>query len=89
MTHTFTAAAVAIAFMIPATSALADAHEDAEACNSMLATSVGMALDEEGIDTANACALSVADLAQIKGLLDTDGMGSRAQIEQILADAGQ
>lgn len=83
MTRTLTL--VATAFALSAGAAFADAHADAEACNSMLATAVGNQLMEEGFDMARACDLTVAELAQIKALMDEEGMGARGQIEQILA----
>lgn len=83
MTRTLTL--VAAAMTLSTGIAFADAHMDPEACNSMLATAVGNQLVEEGFDMARACDLTVAELAQIKGLMDEEGMGAREQIEMILA----
>lgn len=79
----------AIAVVMSAGFVSAGSHEEGEACTNMLATAVGLRLEAEGVDVGNACNLSVSDLATIKTLLDTDGMGARSQIEQILADAGE
>lgn len=67
--------------------ATAATSEETEACMSMLASAIGMQLESEGFDMANACNLTVAQLAQIKDLLETDGMGARTRIDLILADA--
>ena len=71
--------------VLSATSALAD--EQSDKCMSMLGSAIGMQLENEGFDMANACNLTVAQLAQIKDLLETEGMGSRSRIELILAEA--
>ena len=79
-----TAAALAIASVAPLH---AQTQDD---CMNMLTLAVGNALDAQGFDTSNICALSVAQLAQIKGAIEEDGMNNstRQLIEGILADAG-
>lgn len=79
----------AVAIVISAGVVSAGSHAEGEACMNMLATAIGLRLESEGVEVGNACNLSVADLATIKSLLDTDGMGARGQIEQIIADAGE
>ena len=59
-------------------------------CMNMLTAAVGSSLDAQGFDTSGICDLTVAELATIKGMLETDGMNNttRQSIEAILADAG-
>jgi hypothetical protein len=59
-------------------------------CSDMLTVAVGSALDREGFDTSNICDLTVADLAQIRAMLEEDGMSNnvRQSIELILAGEG-
>jgi hypothetical protein len=56
----------------------------------MLTGALYNALAAEGIDTANINELSLAEIAQIRNLLDEEGMGAsqRQQIENILENAG-
>ena len=89
MTLKLSILAPAFLVLISAGASIAGSHEGSEACTSMLAVAVGQQLEAEGIDVSNACELSVSDLATIKNLLETDGMGARVQIEQVLADAGK
>lgn len=86
MTRNLTLLTSALFMLLPMGAAFA--ADDLAGCNSMLETAVGYELQAEGIDTANACDLTLTQLAQIKSLLDQDGMGSRAQIELILSEAG-
>ena len=88
MNKKFAALASAMSLVFAAGVANADAHANSEVCVSMLATAVGMQLETEGFDMANACELSISDLALIKNLLETEGMGSRVKIEKVLSDAG-
>ena len=88
MTRRSSAFAAIFALALAPVMATAGSHVDADSCNSMLAESVGMQLDIEGFDTVNACDLTVAQLAEIKNLLTTEGMGARVRIEQILANEG-
>jgi len=64
--------------------------QSAEDCMGMLTIAVGSALDREGFDTTNICNLTVGQLAQIRSMLEEDGMSSnvRGSIERILAEAG-
>ncbi len=84
MNRKMTLLAPAFFLMLPVGVAFADAHQDAEMCNSMLATSVGMELATEGFTMVNACDLTVSQLAQIKNLLDTEGMNARVRIQAVL-----
>jgi hypothetical protein len=79
-----TAAALALASVAPLH---AQSQDD---CMSMLTLAVGNALDAQGFDTSRICELTVAQLAQIKSMIEEDGMNnaSRQAIEGILADAG-
>lgn len=79
-----TAAALAIASVGPLH---AQTQDD---CMNMLTLAVGNALDAQGFDTANICDLSIAELAQIKGAIEQDGMNNntRQLIEGILASKG-
>lgn len=76
------------AFLVLLAVSAAQADEQSDKCMSMLGTAIGMQLDAEGFDMTNVCSLNLAQLAEIKDILETEGMGSRARIEQILADAG-
>ncbi len=66
---------------------MAVAQEDLAGCTTMLESAVGHRLQAEGLDTSNACDLTVSQLAQIRVLLDDDGMGSRDRIQLILSEA--
>lgn len=88
MIKTLTFAAPAVLLLISAGAAVAQ-NDDLAACNSMLEIAVGTALEAEGLDTSNACNLSVSELAQIKNLLEQDGMQSRDRIQLILTSAAE
>lgn len=79
--------APALVMLMPVGTAFA--QDDLAGCNTMLETAVGHGLQAEGLDTTNACNLTVLQLAQIKSLLDEDGMGSRSAIELILSRAAE
>jgi len=78
------AAAIVTAGILPAH---AQSQQD---CSNMLTVAIGSALDREGFDTSGICDLTVADLAQIRAMLEEDGMSNnvRQSIEQILAGEG-
>jgi len=77
--------APALVLLLPVGAAMA--QDDLAACTGMLETAVGVALQSEGLDTTNACDLTVSQLAQIKNLLEQDGMQSRDRIQVILRAA--
>jgi len=79
-----TAAALTLASVAPLH---AQAPDD---CMNMLTLAVGNALDGQGFDTSNICDLTVAELAQIKGMIEDDGMNNntRQSIELILGAKG-
>lgn len=60
--------APALIMLLPVGAAFGQ-DNDLAACNTMLETAVGYQLQAEGLDTSNACDLTVSQLAQIKALL--------------------
>lgn len=86
MNRMLTLVAPALFLVMPAGAAFAQA--DADACSSMLATSIGLELATEGFTMVDPCSLTVSQLAQIKRLLDTDGMGARVRIQAVLDSDG-
>ena len=80
--------ATALVMALPAGVAFGQS-DDLATCSSMLETAVGHRLQAEGLDTSHACDLTISQLAQIRTLLDEDGMGSRQRIEVILAHAAE
>ncbi len=77
----------ALLMLMPVGAAFAQDADDA-ACNTMLETSVGLSLREEGFTMADACSLTLKQLTEITNLVGQDnGMGKHAQIQKVLDDA--